>query len=458
MLGDEGGEIALMTFGIDVTDQRAAMAATVRAQEVAEAATRSKSEFLANMSHEIRTPMNAVIGMTRLALNTDLDPRQRNYLDKVDRAAHSLLGIINDILDFSKIEAGKLRFEERQLVLRHVLDHLAKHDRVPGPGKGPRAAVRRGPRRAAGNDGRPAAARPGAAQPGQQCDQVHRARRDHRLGAARTRQRPRAVPALRRARFGDRHCGRTCGAPVRRVLAGRRLDHPHPRRHRARTVDLAQAGRHDERPPVAGKQRAGRDHLQLHGPLWPGRRRAGRACRMRSELAALKVLVVDDNAAAREIMQGILGSLQMRTLCATSAAAAIAELEQAEAAGDPYQLVLMDWIMPTMNGLEAIRAIRANPAISRTLSIVMVTAYSRDDLLAQSGDLAQLGVLEKPVTPSSVLDAIVSGLHQGRETLPRPVPQRRLSAAMHALRGASVLLVEDNEINQELALEILTDA
>ena len=150
VLGDEGGELALVSFGIDVTEQRAALEATRKAQELAEAATRSKSEFLANMSHEIRTPMNAVIGMTRLALNTQLDPRQRNYLEKADHAAQSLLAIINDILDFSKIEAGKLRFEQRHDGAAPESRPPGRHDRLQGPGKGPGAAVRRRSRSAAG--------------------------------------------------------------------------------------------------------------------------------------------------------------------------------------------------------------------------------------------------------------------------------------------------------------------
>jgi signal transduction histidine kinase/CheY-like chemotaxis protein/HAMP domain-containing protein len=457
VMGDEGGDIALMTFGIDVTDQRAAMVATVKAQELAEAATRSKSEFLANMSHEIRTPMNAVIGMTRLAMNTDLDPRQRNYLEKVDRAAHSLLGIINDILDFSKIEAGKLRFEQRQIVLRQVLDHLAGMTVFRAQEKGLELLFDVAPDVPLEMTGDPL-------RLGQVLlNLVNNAIKFTEQGEiiVSVHLEPDSAPGLcLRFDVRDSGIGISPEQAARLFIAFSQADASTTRTHGGTGLGLSISRKLVD---------------MMEGRLWldssaPGATVFSFTARFgqpdgalaaqpaRGELASLKVLVVDDNAAAREIMQGILGSLQMRALCAVSAQAAIAELLAAEAAGDPYQLVLMDWIMPTMNGLEAIRAIRANPAISRTLSIVMVTAYSRDDLLAQSADLSMLGVLEKPVTPSSVLDAIVSGLHQGRETLPRPVPQRRLGAAMHALRGARVLLVEDNEINQELALEILSDA
>ncbi|SHG62393.1 PAS domain S-box-containing protein [Massilia sp. CF038] len=458
VLGDEGGDIALMSFGIDVTDQRAAMAATVKAQELAETATRSKSEFLANMSHEIRTPMNAVIGMTRLALNTELDARQRNYLDKVDRAAHSLLGIINDILDFSKIEAGKLRFEQRPIVLRQVLDHLAGMTVYRAQEKGLELLFDVAPDVPLEMLGDPlrlgqvllnlvnnaikfteqgeiiVAVRQEAAESGRVCLRFDV--RDSGIGIT-AEQANQLFQAFHQA---DSSTTRTHGGTGLGLSISRKLVEMMDGR-------LWLASSEPGATTFSFTARLGRHE----GTLAP-------APDARAEVAALKVLVVDDNAAAREIMQNILASLRMRTVCATSAQAAITELAEAQTAGDPYQLVLMDWIMPTMDGLEAIRAIRANPAIARTLSIVMVTAYNRDDLLAQSADLAQLGVLEKPVTPSSVLDAIVSGLHQGRATLPRPLPQRRLGAAMQVLRGASVLLVEDNEVNQELALEILTTA
>ncbi|MES2320270.1 MAG: response regulator [Pseudomonadota bacterium] len=455
VLGDEGGEVALMAFGIDVTEQRAALAATVKAQELAEAATRSKSEFLANMSHEIRTPMNAVIGMTRLALNTELDARQRNYLEKVDRAAHGLLGIINDILDFSKIEAGKLRFEQRRMVLRHTLDHLAGMTVFRAQEKGLELLFDIAPDVPLELMGDPmrlgqvllnlvnnaikfteqgeiiVAIRMLATE--EQQVRLQFEVRDTGIG----------IPADQAARLFDSfaqadasttrtHGGTGLGLAISRKLVGMmdgRLWLESELGKGSRFLFTARFGRQD----------------------WAGTPGVSAA-----KLADLRVLVVDDNAAAREIMQSILESMQMRAVAALSAANAIAELEQAERMGDPYQLVLMDWVMPSMDGLAAIRAIRANPAISHTLAIVMVTAYSRDDLLAQAGDLERLGVLDKPVTPSSVLDAIVEGLRDGAlASAPRPLPRRRLAAALQTLRGAAVLLVEDNEVNQELAVDIL---
>ncbi|MFL6657608.1 MAG: response regulator [Massilia sp.] len=455
VLGAEGGDIALMAFGIDVTEQRAALAATVKAQEAAEAATRSKSEFLANMSHEIRTPMNAVIGMTRLALNTPLDARQRNYLEKADRAAHGLLGIINDILDFSKIEAGKLRFEQRPVVLREVLENLAGMTVLRAQEKGLELLFDVAPDVPGAMLGDPL-------RLGQVLlnlvnnaikftdhgeivvairlletsdEQVHLQFdvRDTGIGIL-PEQAARLFDAFAQA---DASTTRTHGGTGLGLVISRKLvEMMHGR--------LWLESQYGQGSRFLFTARFGRQS-------WPGGEALSGA-----DLGAVKVMVVDDNAAAREIMLGILGSLQMRSAAAVSAAAAIAELVQAEGAGDPYQLVLMDWVMPTMDGLAAIRAIRANPAIASTLAIVMVTAYSRDDLLAQAGDLARLGVLEKPVTPSGVLDAIAEGLRGGALlAAPHAVPGRRLAAAMQTLRGRKVLLVEDNEVNQELAVDIL---
>jgi PAS domain S-box-containing protein len=451
-LDDEGGEIALLGFGIDVTERHAALEATRKAQDAAEAATRSKSDFLATMSHEIRTPMNAVIGMTRLALGTELDARQRNYLEKAERAAHGLLGIINDILDFSKIEAGKLRFEQRPMALRQALDHLAGMTVFKAQEKGLELLFDVAPDVPLEMTGDPL-----------------------RLGqvllnlvnnAIKFTERGEIVVAVRCLPGGDNEVrlqfevrdtgiGITPEHAARLFEAFSQADASTTRTHGGTGLGLAISHK------LVG---------MMDGRLWLERGDGGSCFRFTArfgrlagasllpacgaEVAAMKVLVVDDNDAAREILLGILESLQMRAASAASARDAIAELEAAERAGDPYRMVLMDWIMPQVDGLEAIRAIRANPAISDTLQIIMVTAYSRDDLLAKAGDLDRMGVLDKPVTPSSALDAIVGILHQRRDSLPAR-PQRRLAAAVHALHNASVLLVEDNEVNQELAVDVL---
>ena len=134
--GNGASAVALIGFGIDITDQLSAEKSMLDAKLNAEKANESKSEFLANMSHEIRTPMNAIIGMSGLALRTNLNPKQRNYIEKVDAAAHGLLGIINDVLDFSKIEAGRMQFENRPFKLDHALEHLSALSSAKAQDKG----------------------------------------------------------------------------------------------------------------------------------------------------------------------------------------------------------------------------------------------------------------------------------------------------------------------------------
>ncbi|MES2017663.1 MAG: response regulator, partial [Pseudomonadota bacterium] len=455
-LGDEGGEVALMAFGIDVTEQRAAFEATLRAQQLAEASARSKSEFLANMSHEIRTPMNAVIGMTRLTLNTELDARQRNYLERVDCAAHSLLGIINDILDFSKIEAGKLHFERRRMQLRQTLDHLAGMTVYRAQEKGLELLFDVAPEVPLEMLGDPL--RLGQVLLSLVNNAIKFTERGEIIVAIQVLEVIGAQVCLQ-FEVRDTGIGIKPEYAARLFTAFSQADSSTTRMHGGSGLGLAIA--HKLVEMMEGRlwveSEAG------HGSRFLFTARFGRQSWPATpgpnghDLAALRVLVVDDNAAAREILQGILESMQMRAGLALSAPDAIAELEKAERIGDPYRLVLMDWLMPSMDGLEAIRAIRANPAIARTLTIIMVTAYSRDELLVRADGMEQLGVLDKPVTPSSVLDAIVSGLQGGAPAaVARTAPERRLEAALQTLRGVSVLLVEDNEVNQRLAVDILT--
>jgi PAS domain S-box-containing protein len=456
VLGDEGGEVALMAFGIDVTEQRAAQDETMRARELAEAATRSKSEFLANMSHEIRTPMNAVIGMTRLALKTELNERQRNYLEKVDRAAHGLLGIINDILDFSKIEAGKLRFEQRPMLLRQTLDHLASMTVFRAQDKGIEMLFDVAPDVPLELVGDPL--RLGQVLLNLVNNAIKFTDSGEIIVAIRLLQEDEQGVTLQ-FEVRDTGIGIAPGQAAQLFNSFVQADASTTRTHGGTGLGLSISRKLVDmmKGRIWLESEPGKGSRFIFTAAF-GRRQGAELPRenLRS-LRSLRVMVVDDNAAAREILQGILESLQMRVATAAAAPQAIAELEQAEREGDPFGLVMMDWIMPSMDGLSAIRSIRANPAISATLSIIMVTAYSRDDLLAQAGDVARLGVLDKPVTPSSVLDAIASGYSEGGNfPTQAEAPQRRIVAALHRIAGATVLLVEDNDINQELAVDILT--
>ncbi|KJU81989.1 multi-sensor hybrid histidine kinase [Candidatus Magnetobacterium bavaricum] len=176
-------------------------------------------------------------------------------------------------------------------------------------------------------------------------------------------------------------------------------------------------------------------------------------------LNGIRILVVDDNASAREIFLSMLRSLKFDATSVSSGMEAIGELEQAQLERNPYHLVLMDWRMPDMDGIETIRRIRADDKLAQTATFIMVTAYSHDELLQQAEDVHIDGMLTKPVSPSTMLDTILSAF--GKEAVRRPRKQQRTAdyqQAQNALNGICILLVEDNDVNRELAIEILTDA
>ncbi|MEA3644273.1 MAG: response regulator, partial [Lamprobacter sp.] len=173
------------------------------------------------------------------------------------------------------------------------------------------------------------------------------------------------------------------------------------------------------------------------------------------DLEALRVLVVDDNATAREVLQSMLSAFGFQVEQAASGAEAIARLEQVNG-GASFDLVLMDWKMPQMDGLDTTRAIQADQLIARSPTVIMVTAYGRDEAQRAAEDLELAGFLTKPVTPSTLLDAILNAM--GREAISDSRAadhEEATSEALAKLKGAHLLLVEDNAINQELALELL---
>ncbi|MES2127647.1 MAG: response regulator [Pseudomonadota bacterium] len=454
VMGAEGDKVALLSFGIDVSEQIAAQRDAVAAREQAEAASRSKSEFLANMSHEIRTPMNAIIGMTGLALRTELDARQRNYMEKVEHAAHGLLGIINDILDFSKIEAGQLQFEKRPLLLRHTLEHLATLSVIKAQEKGLELLFDVAPDVPAELVGDPL--RLAQVLLNLVNNAIKFTHKGEVVVAVRLEERS-ASQACLRFEVRDTGIGIDPAQSARLFEAFAQADASTTRNYGGtglglsisrRLVELMEGRLWVDSKPGEGSvfSFTGRFDLPPN---------AMRAVATVATVLPMRVLVVDDNAAAREILLGILASMRLDAHACADGASAIAELEAGERRGAPYNVVLMDWMMPTLDGAETIRRIRASPQISATLAIIMVTAYSRDDLIASTTDIEQIGVLEKPVTPSSVLDALASYAGMLGATSKRRVHAGAYHEALLHIRAARVLLVEDNDINEELAVDIL---
>jgi len=443
----DDGHTAIFRF--DVTD-------LVRATEQAQRASEAKSQFLANMSHEIRTPMNAVLGMLKLLQKTELSSRQLDYAGKAEGAARSLLGLLGDILDYSKVEAGKMQLDPQPMRIDGLLRELSvilaasvgrKNVEVlfDVPPDLPRCVVGDSMRlqqvliNLAGNaikfteTGEVVLSLRQLARDEHAVD-LHFAVRDTGIGIAPEHQ-ERIFSGFTQA---EASTSRRFGGTGLGLSISRRL------------VELM--GGHLSLESEVG--RGSCFFFTLRFPL----HQLGRESPIGQPPRALRALLVDDNASAREMLGTMARSLGWQVELADSGTAALQRMRDAQARGQPFEVVLVDWVMPGMDGWQTSRELRGLTHEGQPAApvVVMVTAHGRE-MLAQRSETEQGlldGFLVKPITASMLHDAVFDArgcgaLAAGFEPGPEP------GATLHRLAGLHVLVVEDNLNNQQVARELL---
>ena len=443
----------------EVSERKKAEENMRHAQIQAEEASKAKSEFLANMSHEIRTPLNAILGMLHLTLKTEMTNKQVGYLSKIDLASKNLLHIINDILDFSKIEAGKLEFESREFELGDVLEHLSALAAVKAQEKGLEFVFHVDRNVKTQLIGDPLRLGQVLLNLCQNAIKFTESGEVVVSVSALEAEQDDDLQTILQFSVRDTGIGLSHEQKAKLFQAFTQADGSTTRKYGGtglgltickRLVNMMHGDIGVDSEPNVGSNFYFTARLKTQSQTKPVSRFIS------PDIQSLRVLVVDDNETARDTLAEILSSFLLSVSRVASASDAYDVLQKADEEA-PFDLVLMDWSMPDIDGIAASRYIKYNAGLKHVPIIIMVTAYGREDVMRQAEEVPLDGFLLKPVGSSVLFNALVNAvkLIQGVNVDDTIVKHEASQEMTLSFVDTDVLLVEDNDLNQLVAKELL---